>query len=172
MKFRELFGQLYNVQTGIIDPDALCRLLPTTPADVIEQFYSHHGRNSEFQAQYSELDILSINWSKVVLTASEIIQCAYYDPYSKWYKNVGERAAQFSERGWASIDTRADVVEHWKNQHTWSRAPVFLVGHLLGLVTTLWLVEGHTRVGLLCGLVRAGVIALSSEHEIWIGQSK
>jgi hypothetical protein len=170
MKFRELLEQNYCARSDVIDANALGRLLPTTPADIIEQFYSHHGRNNDFQTQYGEVKISNIIWVKVSLPASEIVQCSYYEPFSKWYLNAENRAAEFPQKSWACIDIRKDVVEHWKTYYTWLKLPIFLQGNILGLASQLRLVEGHTRVGLLSGLVKAGIIAMNSKHEIWLGQ--
>jgi hypothetical protein len=49
------------------------------------------------------------------------------------------------------------------------RPPVFLEGHLVGRGPGLHLVEGHTRIGLLAGLVDAGILGPDSVHCAWVG---
>jgi hypothetical protein len=170
MKFRDLLTVRHNSDTGVIDAIELARLLPNTPQEVREQFYVDHGRNELFQAQYAELEISSLRWSKVGLFASEIAKCSYYERFANWYESVGQRATQFNTQGWSCIDSRKPVVEHWKTHKTWQLSPVFLQGDIAGSLYSLRLVEGHTRVGLLRGLASSGVIESNSIHEVWLGK--
>jgi hypothetical protein len=49
------------------------------------------------------------------------------------------------------------------------RSPVLIKGALVGRSSKLHLVEGHTRLGTLLGLLSAGVIAPESRHLVWVG---
>ncbi len=169
MRFCDLLNLPYDSAANI-DRDSLKRCLPDTPDDVLTQVYADHGRKDDFQSQYGELDITSLRWEKRDFSAAEIAASCHYDRFDNWIDGVEQRVAQFSAQGWACIDTRPNVVAHWREHMTWLRLPVFIAGHLIGAPTPLRLVEGHTRVGLLRGLIKAGVLATSSQHEIWLGQ--
>jgi hypothetical protein len=169
MEFRDLHCVEYDKDTEIIDAFSLARLLPNTPTEVREQFYVAHGRKDCMQAQYATLEISSLQWSKVAKSASEVASCSYYEEYATWYEAVGKRATQVNTQGWSCIDSRRPVVEHWQNYKTWQLSPVFLHGNIVGSSSSLHLVEGHTRVGLLCGLVSSGIIQSDSMHQVWLG---
>lgn len=171
MKFKQLLNQPYNKNTGQIDENVLARLLPETPPEVIRQFYVDHGRKDDFQSQYEDIEISKIHWAKVGLLAEDICQCSYYQRFSNWYNNVEQRALKLAKEGWSCIDCRSSVVKHWESERTWLTPPIFLRGSVLGSTSQLHLVEGHTRTGLLRGLVDAGVITPSSTHEIWLGSN-
>lgn len=171
MKFCDLLSQAYNKETGIIYADPLRNLLPETPLEVIEQVYSHHGRNDEFQGQYGELDLSSIVWGSEFLPAAEIIQASFYPGFTSWLRNVEARTSEFQERGWQCIDTRADVVKYWSKHKTWLRQPVLIQGLPPAIAGRMHLVEGHTRVALLSGLINAGVISPRSEHQVLVGRA-
>lgn len=169
MRFCDLLNLPYDSAANI-DRDSLKRCLPDTPDDVLTQVYADHGRKDDFQSQYGELDITSLRWEKRAFSAAEIAASCYYNHFSNWMDAVEQRVAQFSTHGWACIDKRPDVVAYWQAHKTWLRFPVFIAGHLIGVPTSLRLVEGHTRVGLLRGLIKANVLPTSSPHEIWLGQ--
>ena len=172
MKFRDLLSKPYNEDTGIICADSLRILLPETPLEVIEQVYSHHGRKGEFQEQYAELELSSIVWDSVLISAEEIIRASFYPGFASWFLNVEARPLEFKKRGWRCIDTRADVVEHWANHQTWSLQPVLIQGLQPAVAGRLHLVEGHTRVALLKGLVNSGVLNPKSEHQVYVGRAR
>ncbi|MBN8449166.1 MAG: hypothetical protein J0M13_09205 [Candidatus Accumulibacter sp.] len=171
MKFRDLLSQPYNKDTEIIYPDALRILLPETPLDVIEQVYSHHGRKGEFQEQYADLELSSIAWVSAPIFAAELIQASFYPGFANWFRTVEARPLAFAECGWRCIDTRADVIEHWTKHQTWSREPVLIKGFQPAVAERLHLVEGHTRVALLSGLVKSGVLSPKSEHQVFVGRA-
>lgn len=169
MKFRDLLRLPVN-EAGIIDAATLSRLLPDTPLDVIEQVYADHGRKHDFQAQYGALDLEALMWTKVARPASALIECGHFAEFSPWMHMVEQKVADFHTKGWTCVDVRRKVVEHWQTNQTWLRPPIFFDEHVMGNAGSLRLVEGHTRVGLLRGLVKAGLIGPSSMHVVWFGQ--
>lgn len=169
MKFSELLSQEHN-SAGIIDAAGLTQRLPDTPLDVIAQLYADHGRKHDFQSQYGALDIAALKWTNVARTAEELLECCNFAEFTHWMNSVAQRAVDFHGKGWSCVDSRKDVVKHWQTHQTWLRPPIFLAGEVMGNAVSLRLVEGHTRIGLLRGLVKAGVIEPSSRHEIWLGQ--
>jgi len=171
MRFASLLDLPYNAITGLIDLPAITETVPNTPEPVAAQFFVDHGRDGEFQALYGDLDLEFIRWQLVSLPASALCEASFNPLYKAWLNTVERRADSHAERGWPCIDLRPVVVQHWAQFRTWRTPPVVLSGPLLNSNVELHLVEGHTRLGLLRGLVRAGVIGRESVHEVWLGTS-
>lgn len=166
-----LFADLLDLphdQAGNIDLAVIRALLPGTPVDVATQVYVDHGRKPEFQAAYGHVDISNITWRLAVQPASAIVETNVLTEFRDWYDSVGLRSAAVSARGWSGIDSRKNVIEHWSRHGTWVVPPVLIRGTLLGIAGQ-HLIEGHTRVGLLCGLIRDQIVDTDSHHEIWLG---
>ena len=144
-------------------------LLPGTPDYIIENLYSHHGRKPEFQSQYSGIRIDEVRWRKETLTANTITRSEIYQEFSGWMSVVRNRVERFEEEGRACIDVRDDVVAHWQRFRTWMTPPIAIRNELIRNSQGLWLVEGHTRLGILQALVEQSIIDGDSLHEIWIG---
>ena len=151
--------------------DALRALGLPVPEPVLEQVCSDHGRNCEFQSQYGALDLGSLRWSLENRAASELKEATVYEGFQRWAESVEARVQsfKFKSSGWACIDVRREIVAHWETYHTWLRPPVFIDAEVLGRGPGLHLMGGHTRLGILRGLVNHGVIPLGSHHAAWIG---
>lgn len=169
MKFHQLIGLPFDSGTDIIDLDAITALLPNTPFEVAKQLYSFHGRKDEFQKAYGRLNISDFQWKMVTLPAFELCAASTIPPFRKWFESVGKRSDKFVESGWSCIDSRIEIVEYWEKHATWMRPPIFLNGHLVAYSSDLHLVEGHTRVGLLAGLIKRGILSHDSTHRIFLG---
>lgn len=152
-----------------INTDELECALPDTPDYIIENVYSHHGRKSEFQSQYGKVIISEVSWVKTELSADEILRCGHYGGFTRWVESVQSRLRSFETSGWPCIDLRNEIVEHWKEYRTWASPPIALQRSVIGKGDGLWLVEGHTRLGVLKGLVGRGIVDGNSRHEIWVG---
>jgi hypothetical protein len=170
MNFSELLDVAYDERSGRVDSNAIEMLLPNTPA-AVRDVYSDHGRKEAFQAQYGTLDIGGMSWEHVLLPASEIVGCSIHDGFTGWTSNVAHRVARFGEMGWRCIDVRPYVVDHWSQFQTWIDPPILLDASLVGRPSGLHLVEGHTRIGILSGLISYDVLRLDSQHSIWRGIS-
>jgi hypothetical protein len=139
------------------------------PQYVLEQFYSDHGSKYEFQDQYGHLDISSLKWVCKQLPASELISASIYSRFEDRVISVSNWVKNFEGESWNSIDTRKNVIEHWTKHKTWLRIPIFLDGNLLDKQKKIHLVEGHTRLGALRGLVKMSILPKNSLHKIWYG---
>lgn len=133
MKFSDLMSQPYCTKTDIVDAKCLRVMLPNTPPEVIEQVYSDHGRNPDFQYQYRNINISKLGWQLIELPAERIAACDFYDGFSNWFNGVCARVNDFHEIGWPCIDNRPNVLEYWERNRTWIEPPVFVQGSLLGL---------------------------------------
>jgi hypothetical protein len=169
MQFSDLLDLPFDANTGIIDAKAIAGTLPTTPTEVALQFYADHGRKDDFQHAYGKLKISQIDWSLVEKRADVLNTASMNEDFHRWFTNVGARAANFPVAGWKCVDTRRNVREHWEKHRTWLVSPIFLEASLVGSTSHLHLAEGHTRLGLLAGLVEQGVLPASSTHRIWLG---
>jgi len=168
VKFAELVT-LPRTQGGLLDRQAVERLLPHVPDDVLTQVVIDHGTKPEFQRQYADLDFDAIRWELRYFTASKLVTASTYEQFAEWVDTVSRRTHAVRNYDWNSIDVRNEVVENWRVNHTWLRPPVFLEADLLGRDPGVHLMEGHTRLGILRGLVAGGIIRPSSLHMAWLG---
>lgn len=169
MNFSDLLALPYDKQSGIIDLTAIRAALPNTPDGVAQQFYADHGRKDELQSVYGTLNIDRMKWTLITETAEILIASSMNPNFRRRFQSVGERASRFSEQNWKCIDTREKVQAHWAQYKTWLIPPVMLMGTLIRSDSHLHLAEGHTRLGLLAGLVEHGILSKKSTHSVWLG---
>lgn len=169
MLFSKLLELPFDRNTGRIDILAIAAALPNTPLAVVEQVYADHGRKDEFQSTYGNVNLQGLRWQLISHTASELCRATMNPAFRQWYEGVGGRARSFSKDGWHCIDVRGAVVEHWSKFGTWALPPVLLSGRIVGSASELHIVEGHTRMGLLSGLVNQNILAGNSVHQAWLG---
>ena len=168
MRFSDLLQMPFNPESDTVDLRAILSALPDTPEEVARQVYSDHGRKEDFQSAYGRLEISAIEWKQVERPAAEICSASALPSFRQWFVNVGHRVERFEAEGWACIDVRRPVVSHWAEHATWVVPPVLILGDLMGS-TGLHLIEGHTRVGILAGLVRRRILSKNSGHVVWLG---
>jgi hypothetical protein len=169
MYFEELLI-LKKDECGLMDYNELLNLLPNTPEDVLSQFFYDHGRNCYFQEQYSHLEINKLKWREIELKADEIIKSSFYESYSNYIIEVSGRLNKFEKEDFFCIDIREKVVNNWKKEKTWLKSPIFLDAKLVAKSNKLHLVEGHTRFGILKGLLSKKIISKDSIHKVWFGE--
>ena len=169
MLFRDLM-RLECDDGGRIQSHELTRLLPDTPDDVLQDLYADHGRKQEFQDLYGDWDLCRISWKEVHLNAIVLCGASINPEFNPWYECVKHRPISgYQTQGFSVIDTRKDVVAHWSKHRTWRRAPICVDKSLIQTQSTVHVVEGHTRVATLNGLVQLGIIQKDSEHRVWLG---
>ncbi len=169
IKFSDLMELRYDKNSGRINIPLLEIFLPDNPQEIIRDLYSDHGREQSFQKQYSHIQISSLKWQKRKLKAKDIICCGCFPESYEWLNKVKQRTNSFPKNGWNCIDMRPEVVAHWQKFSTWIVPPIFIEKRLFSDENGYWLVEGHTRVGTLKGLVEQSVISPHSVHEIFFG---
>lgn len=170
MRFADL-SDYADADTRKLDFRTVSAMLPHTPEDVVRQFYADHGANPDFIAQYGELDVSGLVWSKDRLSGSELVAASVYPGFERWFLSVKRRLDSFSEKGWRAVDRRPGVAEHWEKFGTWREPPIFLApGTFQGQSDGLHLVEGHTRLGTLAGAVGRGLLEGRNLHEAWVGR--
>jgi hypothetical protein len=159
-------------QEGRIPIESLSALRGIVPDDVLTQFICDHATKDEFQMQYGHLDLSLLVWELSALSAFEIVQASVYCRFRDWTDNVAARLQHFGRESWDCIDVRPEVIAQWAANHTWLRAPVLLDGEFLSGPSRLHLAEGHTRIGILRGLIRRGILAPDSRHYVWLGRRR
>jgi hypothetical protein len=154
-------------QAGNIEIDELILNLPSTPIDVLEQFYRDHGRNYQFQEQYAELEIHNLNWELINLSFDEMSSASIFPDFQGWADTCYSKSCRVSiDLNWKLIGHTEQTVNHWEHNHTWKRSPIFLE-----LDSKLHLVEGHSRFGCLKGLVSNELIPNNKTHKVWVAKS-
>jgi hypothetical protein len=169
MHFRDLMRLSFDEKSRAIDLAAIHAALPDTPEAVSRQVYSDHGRNIEFQISFGSIDIKNLTWQLLTLPASRICAASVSPRFLAWIETVRNRMGSFDQDGWNCIDTRCDVVRSWSTNATWLSAPVFFIGAVVGSASELYLVEGHTRIGVLSGVLKRGIVSPHSTHSVWVG---
>jgi len=168
MKFSDLLDLTFDESENTIDLDELGQKLPNTPKDVLSQFYSDHGRNNEFQSEYANIEIDLLQWNLIEIDAETIVKSSIHPNFRGWFEAVSNRAKRFSNERWESIDCRLEVRDYWQTNRTWMISPIFLDGQIIDSESKFHLVEGHTRVGLLDGLLKHDILPKSQLHTIWV----
>jgi len=158
-----------RTEAGNVPLEVLQALELPMPDDVLEQLVCDHGTKWEFQQQYGHLNLHALNWDLLSIRADEILACSVYPNFTEWMETAADRTRVVTIGGWEDAEMPQGAVDHWQSHHTWMRAPVMLRGELVGSDRILHLVEGHTRVGSLRGLVEAGGLPASSLHQVWVG---
>ena len=171
MKFSDLLSLPYSDRTSRIDLDAIKAALPLVPESVATQLLSDHGRNEQFQDRYGHLILSTLHWEVEGHSASQLVSADVNPEFKQWFCTVAARADSFAQASWKCVDSRTEIREHWAAHGTWLTPPVMLDASLVGSVASLFLIEGHTRLGLLSGLVRRGIISGSSTHLAWVGRN-
>lgn len=169
MRFSDLLDLPFDAGTGAIDIRSILDAAPNVPESVAQQFLADHGRKSEFQEHYAHLDLGQLVWSLESHSAADLARVAVYRSFRPWFDQVRARAGDFSSHGWSCVDRRECVQIHWSTSGTWIVPPVLLPAALVAGGLGLHAVEGHTRLGLLAGLVEHGVLRPTAEHRAWVG---
>jgi hypothetical protein len=67
-------------------------------------------------------------------------------------------------------DDRPEVVQHWRDAHSWLVAPVLVSGEVLGSSVGYELLVGVSRLGNLLGLLDRQEISEARRHLAWVGR--
>jgi hypothetical protein len=170
MKFIDLL-ELTDISEAesVIDCKCLQKILPNTPLDVIEQFYSDHGENPDYQDDYQNIDISNLVWEELYFSAEELSIASINSECRYYFDTVKTKASWVKTKELSNYKYNEEIVGHWKKNMTWCRPPIFLCGSLISSDIKLRLAEGHTRLGSLAGFLESGIIKSDSQHIIWLG---
>lgn len=138
------------------------------PTAVVKQFLFDHGATSEFIKLYGHLDLNGIVWELRTVQASELVAASHYAGFTRVEEVAGH--PHYTLKLYRSPELLALRPDPWTN--TWAEPPIFIEGALRRpRQRQLHLVEGHTRLGVLQGLLMLGEVAADSVHEAFIGSS-
>lgn len=172
------FSDLKNINFQRFEAESSIKLLQNeygidAPKSVIEQFYIDHSDKFQFQKLYGAIDLNSIEWQLLEIPTSKMLNLGRSATHPDFILEVSEDASHYNEVGDSAIDCRKDVLEHWKQYGTWITPPIFIKGEVLGKPEIdLHLVEGHNRVGCLCGLTNYQIIEVAKVHKVYLGKLK
>jgi hypothetical protein len=169
MQVREIM-RFRQTSAGVVPMEVLRSLALPMPDDVLEQFVFDHGTKDHVQRQYGHLDLHAIRWEQLALPAFEILACSVYTSFTDFVEAVADQTRIVHAKGWADVCLSPWAANHWQRHGTWMRSPVLMRGELAGSASALHLVEGHTRLGALRGLVESGELSPSSAHQVWVGE--
>lgn len=127
------------------------------PVVVARDVLFDHGHKDHMIRQYDHLDLRVIRWVLTALPASELVNA------TSWYGLTVE--AQHTH--WKIDRYRSLRRDAWDG--TWAVPPYLIDGALLQTPqVALHVVEGHTRIGILTGLVTLGEMDPLTQHKVWI----
>jgi hypothetical protein len=170
MRFREIM-RFRRTTIGSVPLEVLKSLQLPMPEDVLEQFLFDHGTNGYFQLQYGNVDLHGLRWELMSIPASEILGCSVYAEFARWIETAAGRTRVVPQEGWRAVQLPPGAAKHWQSCGTCIRPPVMLQGDVLKSNRTLHLVEGHTRIGAMRGLIQSGALPSSSIHLVWVGNA-
>ena len=131
------------------------------PPLVIGQFLFDHGNNPDFIAQYDHLDLLTIRWESRRLPAKVLAASTFYEDFGERVHSVA------SHPQW--------TLEQYRSGHgvvfgdTWKVPPLLIEARLCQPPQTkLHLLEGHTRLGVLIGLLHLRLVEADSMHDAYV----
>ena len=132
------------------------------PEAVVRQWLWEHGKHEDFLAQYDHLDLLALKWELRQVAAADLCDATFYEEFADYVAGV-ERAPY-----WKVDQYRKGFGEDvWTT--TWRLPPILVSGELRAVPQlSMHLVEGHTRLGILRGLVRLGEASPSAHHAIYL----
>ncbi|MCG0284006.1 hypothetical protein [Streptomyces sp. PSAA01] len=135
------------------------------PDDVIEQFLFDHGDNGAFVSDYGGIDLHEVRWRLETIPAADFVGMPTGASDAGCLESYAENPVY-----WVKV-RRPEVGRHWEEHGTWLRPPILIVRRLLDPSDSgLQVVEGRTRVGVLCGRLREG-LHVASHHQAWVGRA-
>lgn len=173
MKFSEVCPLLQKAKSEKEFIDSNFNVFNNTPSEVISQLYCGLACNNTIIGFYGNINIESLLWKCISLSAEHIIQETSYYPYFAAYVNEIEEEVTtdgFNAYSLLSREVTDGCKRYWEKHKTWQVSPVFINGTILTLpMRNLHLIEGHTRLGILKGLLNKQLISHESPHKIFWG---
>jgi hypothetical protein len=130
------------------------------PESVVEQFLFDHGANPAFVGQYGHLALDHLSWTLETLPAAEFARVTSFQDWLESYET--------NFRYWIAQRPRAQQAS-WADAGTWIEPPLLIDASLLTPPEPgLHVLEGHTRVGILRGRLKAGVADPDQRHPVYV----
>jgi hypothetical protein len=135
------------------------------PDRVIDEFLWSHGKNERFRRQYGHVDLPALVWELQSLTARELLA-------SSFDEDLGGRVLDVAANPHWYLAQYRPPDALWGDD-TWSQPPLLMpAGFLTPPKDGLHLVEGHTRLGVMRGLVELGELSADSTHQVYVASAR
>ncbi|MFF7290229.1 hypothetical protein [Streptomyces griseorubiginosus] len=135
------------------------------PDDVLEQFLFDHGDNAAFVHDYGGIDLLEVTWRLETILASDFVGMPTGATDAGCIESYAADPVY-----WVKVRP-PEVGRHWEEHGTWMRPPLLIDRRLLDPADSgLQVLEGRTRVGVLCGRLREQ-LRVAPHHQAWVGRS-
>ena|SRR5271170_2522256 len=118
------------------------------PQEVFTQLFHEDANNADFAAIVRAVDWGRVRWELVEFSGIALRQVRVDRGYQHALDEARDRATQFG-----IVDDRVEVVEHWRDAHSWFVPPVMVAGEVLWSIVGYELLIGFTRLGNLLGLL-------------------
>ena len=171
MLFSKLKELSYDKDSDRINVESIVEILPVCPIEIINDIYADHGRKAEFQAEYGNVDISKLHWKLMEFTGKELIESSIIPEFLQWVLTCKKKLNDFNTDGWECISNIKTIEDSWNTNKTWLKPPYFFDPNVLAISkNNLHLVEGHTRLGILMGLINKKIVSPTMTHKVWLGK--
>jgi hypothetical protein len=135
------------------------------PQDVFAQLFHEDAHNEDFAAIVRAVDWGRVSWRLKEFSGITLRQVRVDRGYQYAVDEARDRATQFG-----IVDDREEVVNHWRDVHTWFASPVVVAGEVMGSLVGFELLVGYTRLGNLLGLLDREEVPEVALHLVWVGR--
>jgi hypothetical protein len=135
------------------------------PQEVFTQLFHEDANNADFAAIVRAVDWGRVGWRLEEFSGITLRQVRVDRGYQYALDEARDRATQFGIR-----DDREEVVNHWRDVHTWFAPPVMVAGEVMGSLVGIELLVGYTRLGNLLGLLDREEVPEVALHLVWVGR--
>jgi hypothetical protein len=134
------------------------------PLEVFAQLFHVDATDADFAAIVRSVDWGRIHWELSELSGIALRRVSVDRGYQHALDEARDRATRFG-----IVDDRVEVVDHWRDMHSWFTPPVLVAGEVLGTNIGYELLVGYTRLGNLLGLLDRPAIPEVARHLVWVG---
>jgi hypothetical protein len=136
------------------------------PLEVFTQLFHADATDTDFVAIVRAVDWGRAHWELSELSGIALRSMSVDRGYQHALDEARNRATQFG-----IVDDREEVVNHWRDMHSWFTPPVMVAGEVLASRVGYELLAGFTRLGNLLGLLDRVDVPEAQRHLAWIGHS-
>ncbi|MFE2601072.1 hypothetical protein ACFXCZ_32060 [Streptomyces sp. NPDC059396] len=128
----------------------------------MRDFLYEHG--DYFVDDYGDAELCDVTWKLETIPAADFHTMPTGQSEAGLIEHFAENPVYWAAR------KLPEVGRHWEEHGTWLRPPILIDRHLLEPSNSgLQVVEGRTRVGVLCGRRREGLY-VAPHHRAWVGR--
>ena len=135
------------------------------PWEVFEQLFHGEAQDAPLTAY-----LRAVDWARVRF---ELEEFSGIKLRGVGIDRIGEHAvdeARERTASWGVQDARPEVLDHWREMHSWLVPPVMADGAVLGSALGIELLVGRTRLGNLLGLLDREEIPETHRHLVWVAR--